>query len=649
MFFRLTRRLIEDERGAFAVIFGLLAIVLVAMAGAVVDYVTIFQARNNTQIALDATALALQPQIYTKSTDALIQDAENLVSERITDPNIKLKITTASVDKTDGRLQLRADLDIPMAFVSLLGINNMKTTVVSQVTRKKLNIEVAFVLDNSGSMSSSGRLTNLQSATKNAINILFYGTSSPAIGAVKNENTKVAIVPFTYFVNVGASHASEFWVDRGGNAQINDDNFDDDDDESTPFNGSVDRIALMASLAGSGYDWKGCFETRVYPYAVDDTEPNVYDPDTLFTPEFAPDEPGDAGSPKYGFNNSYIDDDGGTCTGGTGATWVKTETKLNCWGDATNNADNFNYCGNATTATYLLTRADGSTSTSVKYEPYSVDGAAKIGCTDAYTGTANEGGWWTTYNNRHVRTCTYGASTHLSNRELQERKCKYDSATVKFAPSATHENYTQGPNAACPNASLQPLTDDVTALINEVQDMEADGGTNIHEGAAWGFRVLSPTEPFTEARAYGPATSKVMIIMTDGENTYWSYDHRCTSNGTSCNTNMNGTYYYMPYGYLWNSQSPQYTHERLGDYGIDNGSSMQSNMNGWTSETCENIKNAGIDIFTVGLNPPNQTTRTMLTNCASNSGMAYFPSQPSELNTVFASIAEQLSQLRIER
>jgi hypothetical protein len=36
--------------------------------------------------------------------------------------------------------------------------------------------------------------------------------------------------------------------------------------------------------------------------------------DTLFVPMFAVDEPGDAGSKELGYANSYLDDDGGSCT-----------------------------------------------------------------------------------------------------------------------------------------------------------------------------------------------------------------------------------------------------------------------------------------------------------------------------------------------
>ena len=603
MIARLLMRFARDERGVFAVTFGLMAIVLVAMAGAVVDYIQVDQVRNRTQIALDGAALALQPEIYTKSKEQLKATAQALLSERVSDPGITAIVDAVDTDTEDGQLYLRAEVTVPMAFVSLVGFDQMTTHVVSQVTRKKLYIEASFVLDNSGSMGGT-KIANLKSAAINAINIMFYGTKTPGPGATKAPNTKVAVVPFTFFVNAGSDYRNASWVDRAGNSSIATDNLDDDNNEAVKTITQIDRIALMDSLAGSTYDWKGCFESRPYPYSVDDTAPTAANPDTLFVPEFAPDEPGNAGYPANGFNNSYVDDSPSACD--TSATCTCTETTTSGW------------CGPwwhrypCTTTETTCSLPNGSS------------------CSCNYGATS----------------CPYSSSpTGLSNRELQERICKYDGATVvKAHDSSSHENYTQGPNAGCPDADIQPLTDNVTTLTTKINAMVADGGTNIHEGTAWGFRTLSPGEPFTEGRAYGTATSKVLIVMTDGENTYWHVDRRHNSWGTP---NKNGTYYYMPYGYQYNDRLTM--HPGNTNYQNSDGDNLQLKMNDLTLEACQNAKDAGITVYTVGLQSPNQTTTNMLTACASSPAKAYFPSAPSELDNVFSSIAEQLSQLRIER
>src|SRR3546814_460222 len=86
-FLSLIRRFRSDEDGAFLVIFGVMAIVLVATSGAVVDFTSVEQARTRAQVALDSAALGLQPRIYDSSTpdaEALRGEAENVLRERLT-------------------------------------------------------------------------------------------------------------------------------------------------------------------------------------------------------------------------------------------------------------------------------------------------------------------------------------------------------------------------------------------------------------------------------------------------------------------------------------------------------------------------------------------------------------------------------------
>lgn len=610
MFVRLVGRFARDESGVFAVLFGVMAVVLVAMAGAVVDYVQVDQVRNRSQIALDAASLALQPEIYSKTKAQIEVTAQTLLIERIGDPNVTATINAVDVDTENGQLLLRAELSVPLNFVSLLGISQMTTQIVSQVTRKKLKIEVAFVLDNSGSMSSSSRMTNLKSAANCATNILFYGDCVPAAGATKSPDTKISVVPFNFFVNVGSSNSGASWIDGSGVSTIANDNFDDDSVDDTAFTGAVNRLSLFSGI--SGVSWAGCVEARPYPYSVNDTTPDASVPDTLFVPEFAPDEP-DTG----GYSNNYLDDLGGACITPK-FVWTQTRSRCNDNVDWSWNKEwtyNNTYCSGGTSNSYQITYADGSTSTSVTAPPASIDGQTTQRLYESYSGASVSGG---KYDNTRSRTYYY-----ISDRERQERLCKYSGASVGALAS------DKGPNAGCPVTSILPLSDNVSTITGRISSMVADGATNIHQGVIWGFRALSPSAPFTEGRAYGTATSKVMIVMTDGENTYYS------------SNNMNGTSYYSPYGYLWNG--------RVGTYGSDNASSMQTKTDTLTLEACSNAKAAGITIYTIGLNPPNTATRTMLTSCASEAGMAYFPAQPSELNDVFTAIAEQLSKLRIEK
>ncbi|MCS6758035.1 MAG: hypothetical protein MO852_02210 [Candidatus Devosia euplotis] len=59
---------------------------LVALGGAVVDYVSLEQMRNRGQIALDAATLALQPEIFKTPVNAadIKKRAQDLLLNRLT-------------------------------------------------------------------------------------------------------------------------------------------------------------------------------------------------------------------------------------------------------------------------------------------------------------------------------------------------------------------------------------------------------------------------------------------------------------------------------------------------------------------------------------------------------------------------------------
>lgn len=617
-FLNLLSRFRSDERGVFLVFFGVLGIVLIATAGAVVDFTTIEQARARAQDALDSAALGLQPSIFEDGvTEATIEpEAQELLDERLADATVTAEVTNVTINETDGMLRLEASINVPMAFVALVGIESVSANVVSEATRKRLNVEVAMVLDNSGSMASASRMTNLIAAAKCATNILFNSDCSSTAATADTTQVKIGIVPFTEFVNVGTANKTASWMDTSGASPIANDNFDDDDNDGTAFTGAVDRFALYDQL--SNVDWQGCVEARPYPYDTNDTVPTAATPGTLFVPEFAPDNP-DSGS----FTNNYLDDTPAACSGtGTLRGYCEqTDTSYLCDGSGN--------CLLGPFSSYKLTAPNGTVTTGSS--ACSCAGETIISDPPAVLTSSGFG-----YVKTDVRACNdYAAAappSGLSNRELQERMCKYT--------GAIDTGWGKGPNWDCPTNALLPLTNTKSDVIAAINGMYPQGYTNIHQGAIWGFHMLSPTEPLTEAEEYDSATYKVMIIMTDGENTVDGYS----------SSDMNKANGYMAYGY---PGSPSHGYNgRIYSATYPNptsGSQVTAAMDTRTVETCANAKAAGITVYTIGLNSPNATTTAMLTACASSSAHDYFPTASSELISVFTEIASQLSNLRLAR
>ena len=527
----------RDEGGAFAVLFGVIAVVLIATGGSAVDFVNIQQGRKTTQISLDATVLALQPEIYKKSEGWIKTRAQKLIEESLLGTDVAMEVDTVEVDKDAGRLLISASISRPTVFVKLVGIEKMSATLVSEATRAKNRLEVVMVLDNSGSMGSYGRITALKTASKLAVDILSGGEAEP-------EKVFIGIVPFTMAVNVGGKNKTAKWLDTQGVSSISWDNLDDDDNSSTGHNTSnpsdrMKRIQLYASIPN--VSWKGCVEARPHDKTksvgqrldVNDEEPNMGNPDTYFVPMFNPDQADYVNYKGDIYKRGYMSDTGGSCGNkGKGLPWL----------------------------------------------------------------------------------------------ERHERECKYHGQNASPSTGIT------SPNGPCGDAEVLPLTNKMSSIKTAINAMVASGGTNIHQGAIWGWRVLSPTEPFTEGVPYDDGASKVMILMTDGQN----YASQTTGN-------YYGSHYYSAYGWPIN--------ERLGKKGWSN-SQVIKEMDNRTKWACENAKDnpSNIEIYTIGLGiSATSTNGKMLSDCASSSSHDFFPSSSSDLIDTFQTIADQLSDLRLSK
>ncbi len=333
-------------------------------------------------------------------------------------------------------------------------------------------------------------------------------------------------------------------------------------------------------------------------------------------PIFAPDQP-DTGS----YLNDYMNDRPSVCTNKDQGSWIQVKAKTNCTSNGNGSSANYTSCSATPTTTTTQKDQNGANVGSpAATEPASINGQPKV-CTDVYTSnkTQNSPARWT---NTYTRTCSYT----FSDRELQERLCKYNTTTNNISSSS---NFQAGPNADC-GVALLPLTNTKSSITSKITAMGPDGATNIHQGVMWGFHILSPTLPLIEAKSYGGTTTKVMIVMTDGENTAGSGDE------DDVISDWNGADWYLAYGYPYVGRLTGTTRAAL-----------QTEMDNRTKTTCTNAKAKGIVIYTIGLSPPNDSTKAMLTACATDANKAYFPTAATELTNVFKEIALQLADLRL--
>jgi len=171
------------------------------------------------------------------------------------------------------------------------------------------------------------------------------------------------------------------------------------------------------------------------------------------------------------------------------------------------------------------------------------------------------------------------------------------------------------PNYGCNTAKIQPLTNNQSSLLTSINSLPTSGNTYSHLGMVWGWRVISPTFPFTEGVEYDDEKwSKTVILMTDGDNT------------------IDGTYS---------------TEGRTGDTGVSTNSTQENNK---LAQVCEDMKANDIRIYTITFQSNiNETTRSYYRNCATSTSMYYNAPSSDDLIIVFEKIADQLSKLHISK
>jgi Flp pilus assembly protein TadG len=173
-------------------------------------------------------------------------------------------------------------------------------------------------------------------------------------------------------------------------------------------------------------------------------------------------------------------------------------------------------------------------------------------------------------------------------------------------------------NTTC-STQVTPLNYNATTLNSAITALSASGNTYIPAGLAWGFNMLSPQTPITDAAAYdttGPNRKprKVLLLMTDGANTKL----------------MNAT---------------------TGDHNSNPANGVRAvQADAWTTELCNNIKAQKIEVYSVAFDIGSDTVaRDLVKNCATDAAHFYDAADSTALIAAFDAIAASLQALHISK
>jgi Flp pilus assembly protein TadG len=198
-----------NREGGVAPMLALAALPLIGSVGAAVDYSRVASARTAMQSVLDATALDLSKNASTITAEDLAQKANDFFNAQFVRPeayNVKLTPVLSQPEQGSFKLTITGSGTVDLVFAKLLGQSKIDFSASAEARwgMKKLNL--ALVLDNTGSMSTSGKMTNLKAASHKLLDVLEKAAKTPG-------DIKIAIVPFATDVNAGTANANASWID----------------------------------------------------------------------------------------------------------------------------------------------------------------------------------------------------------------------------------------------------------------------------------------------------------------------------------------------------------------------------------------------------------------------------------------------------
>ncbi|WP_460449594.1 TadE/TadG family type IV pilus assembly protein [Alsobacter sp. SYSU BS001988] len=293
-------RFTEDSSGAAAILFSVLVIPLLAAAGMAVDYTRASTSQTALQGITDSTALTVAASSAT---------ADQVQSAAETNANARVKpsyafaggLTVTATLSPDGKsVTVQTSTSVRNSIFRMFGQPTTEIRALAQAFRAVTgSIELAMVLDNTGSMAQSGKLTTLKSAATTLVDTL---TSDP------KADVSIGLVPFSVYVNVGLGNRNQSWI---SGATDSSNTYQVCTAAGCNTSSPVTRVYNCQTMTGTGsndgvpytytyqqcqyeygspvttcypascsnrtdtYKWYGCVGSRNYPLNLTDASPSV--------------------------------------------------------------------------------------------------------------------------------------------------------------------------------------------------------------------------------------------------------------------------------------------------------------------------------------------------------------------------------------
>lgn len=598
----------RDRRGNVAMMWALMGAAVLGLMGIAVDFTRAQMIDAQLQNAADGAALAaarLPADVTFSERTAAARayfDAEA--------GDLAQGVTFAMQDLGEAGYRVNVSTHMDGSLSSLVSNLPWAIGVQSEAVRGGMNIEVALVLDTTGSMAGQ-RITDLRNSAGDLVDILLNVPQTPYY-------TKMALVTWAMGVNAGAyadqargsipsarSISGAAWANGAGHA----------------ITGITRANPGVVTSAGHGFAnndvvWisgvSGMTQVNGRAYVVKNVTANTFQ---LYNA---------TGSATWSTSGYSSYSSGGTVTRCLAAS-CQVRVTANNHGFANND---WVYITGVSGMTQINSSGDTAWQVSgVTSNTFVLNGSVGPNYS-AYT--ANGSAYCTTLGCQYYRFTNASGATRILTISTCVSERTGAEALTDAAPSGARVGYNYAPsgNPCDSGTGLIPLTTDAAPLHARISALTAAGSTAGQIGTAWGWYMLSPNWGYlwpnaaSRPAAYGtPETQKIAVLMTDG-----AFNSPYCS-GVIARDAISGS---------GSASDHQSCNSPLGS------SASQ------TIAMCNAMKARGIVVYTVGFHIDNDATAlSVFHQCATDDSHFFLADDGTTLQNAFRQIGQSISQLRL--
>lgn len=267
---------IDDTRGSVTLLFALASLVLFVSIGLAIDSARYNNLASKMQDSLDAATLAGaklmdDDSISDEQVIAATHDYYKATMVHAGIPTISKQKLTVNVDRPTSTVRARADAVVPSYFGRLAKSSpTVPISRLSNVVYEMDRVELAMVLDITGSMNTNNKLADMKVAAKDVVDLLFAD-------AINDRAVRVALAPYSASVNAGGLAAM---VGMNSPPDSVAPNSDTCVIERTGFNAATDAAAVgpdrLPNVTTMPYGYYSCPSAPVVPLLGKDSASTLH-------------------------------------------------------------------------------------------------------------------------------------------------------------------------------------------------------------------------------------------------------------------------------------------------------------------------------------------------------------------------------------